>query len=382
VQDNSLAPRVTFFHIFTRENLPMKVRSFGLLLLGCALLVANQSSATAAETCVYVSDAGTQTIVLYHFDEQTGKLKEVSRTNVGTAPGSLSVNAEHRLLFASLRTNAEIGSFKIGEAGKLTAINRTELGSGANAAYVAADKSCRFLLAASYSGGRVTVHEIAAGGQLGSAPLQTIKTANTAHAAVLTADQKWLFVPHVAPNAIYQFKYDAQTGKLTEHEKAAGGKEGAGPRHLAIHPSQKFAFSSDESGSSVTLYSLDAERGLKPLQTVSTLPADFTAKNSTADVHVHPSGKFVWVSNRGHDSLAGFAFDAAAAKLTAVGQTPTEKTPRSFAVSPNGNWILGAGEGSGKLAIFAVDVNSGQLERKETIDVGKSLTWVTIATLP
>lgn len=360
----------------------MIVRSFAWMLLGCALLVANQSWATAAETCVYVSDAGTQAIVLYHFDEQTGKLKEVSRTNVGTAPGSLAVSAEHRLLLASLRTNAEIGAYKIGDAGKLTEVSRTELGSGANAAYVAADKSCRYLLAASYSAGRVTVHAIGQEGKLGEKPLQAIETAKTAHAAVLTADQKWLFVPHVQTNAICQFHFDASTGKIARVKDAEGGKEGAGPRHLAIHPSQKFAFSSDEAGSSVTLYALDAEKGLKPLQTLSTLPTDFTGKNSTADVHVHPSGNFVWVSNRGHDSLAGFAFDAAAAKLTAIGQTPTEKTPRSFAVAPNGNWILGAGEGSGKLAIFAVDPKSGQLERKETVEVGKSLTWVAIARLP
>lgn len=357
----------------------MTIRALALFVIGSMMM--SNAALRAAETCVYVSDAGTQAIVLYHFDEQTGKLKEVSRTNVGTAPGSLAVHPERRLLFASLRTNAEIGAFKIGDAGKLTEINRTELGSGANAAYVAADKSGHYLIAASYSGGKVTVHDIAASGALGGTPLQTIETAKTAHAAVLTADQKWAFVPHVQPNAIYQFKYDAKTGKLTEAGKGAGGKEGAGPRHLAIHPSQKFAFSSDESGNSVTLYSLDAEKGLKPLQTLSTLPADFTAKNSTADVHVHPSGQFVWVSNRGHDSLAGFRFDAAAIKLIALGQTSTEKTPRSFAVSPNGKWILGAGEGSGKLAIFAVDAKSGLLERKETIEVGKSLTWVCIVNL-
>jgi 6-phosphogluconolactonase len=360
----------------------MNVRSLGLLLFGSVMLISNSSLTKGADTCVYVSDSGTQSIVLYHLDEQTGKLKEVARTNVGTAPGSLAVNAEQRLLFASLRTNAEVGSFKIGDAGKLTEVNRTQLGSGANAAYVAADQSGHYLLAASYSGGRVTVHEIATGGKLGEKALQTFDTAKTAHAAVLTSDQRWLFVPHVQTNAIFQFQFDAKSGKLTQHEKAAGGKEGAGPRHLAIHPSQKFAFSSDESGSSITLYSLDADQGLKPLQTLSTLPADAALKNSTADVHVHPSGKFVWVSNRGHDSLAGFSFDATAAKLTSLGQTPTEKTPRSFAVSPNGNWLLSAGEGSGKLAIYAIDPNSGKLERTDTIEVGKSLTWVSVVRLP
>jgi 6-phosphogluconolactonase len=353
----------------------------GICVVTLLLAHCFSSASRGAETCVYVSDAGTQAIVLYHLDEATGKLKEISRTNVGTAPGSLFVHGEKRLLLASLRTNAEVGSFKIGDDGRLTEINRTQLGEGANAAYVAADKSGKFLLAASYAAGRVTVHEIGAEGKLGTAPLQTIETAKTAHCAALSADQQWLFVPHVQPNAVYQFKFDAKSGKLTEQGTAAGGKEGAGPRHLAFHPTQKFAFTSDESGSSVTLYSVDPASGLKPLQTLSTLPADFTAKNSTADVHVHPNGQFVWVSNRGHDSLAGFKFDAATAKLTALRQTPTEKTPRSFGLSPSGNWLFGAGEGSGKLAVYSVDAKTGELARTDTVEVGKSLTWVCVMKL-
>ena len=359
--------------------LPKTLRSTLLMFAAIASLTifVRSDGLRAAETCVYVSDAGTQSIVLYHLDEENGNLKEVSRTNVGAAPGSLAVHAGRKLLFASLRTNAEVGSFQIGEQGKLTAIGKVALAKNANAAYVAADQTGEFLLTASYMGGRVTLHDIDKSGQISDAR-QTIETASTAHCCMLTADQKWLFVPHVQPNGIYQFQFDAKAGKLTQKNMAAGGKEGAGPRHLAIHPSQKFAFSSDESGSSVTLYSLDAEKGLTPQQTLSTLPADFTGKNSTADVHVHPNGEFVWVSNRGHDSLAGFRFDAAAGKLTPLGQTSTEKTPRSFAISPTGKWILGAGEGNGKLAVFAVDVKSGLLERKETIEVGKSLTWVEV----
>jgi len=354
-----------------------------LLTLWTALLLVTVglSASRAEPTCVYVSDAGTQAIVLYHLDEATGKLQEVSRTDVGTAPGSLFVHPQKKLLLASLRTNAEVGSYQMGEGGKLTELSRTRLGEGANAAYVAADKSGKFMLAASYSAGRVTVHEIGTDGKLASAALQTVETAKTAHCCVLNAEQNWLFVPHVQPNAVFQFQFDAKTGKLTQKDSAPGGKEGAGPRHIAFHPSQKFAFTSDESGNSVTLYSFDPASGLKPLQTLSTLPADFTAKNSTADVHVHPNGQFVWVSNRGHDSLAGFKFDAATAKLTAISQTPTEKTPRSFGLSPSGNWLFGAGEGSGKLAVFSVDPKSGELARKDTVDVGKSLTWVAIVKL-
>src|SRR5262249_42479288 len=133
-------------------------------------------------------------------------------------------------------------------------------------------------------------------------------------------------------------------------------------------------FSSDEQGSSITAYRFEPATGLAPVQTLSTLPADFTGRNTTAEVKVHPGGKFVWVSNRGHDSLAGFAISKGT--LSALGQTPTEKTPRSFDLSPDGHWAFGAGEGSGKLAVFRVDADSGKLTRVHTYPVGKSLTWV------
>ena len=111
------------------------------------------------------------------------------------------------------------------------------------------------------------------------------------------------------------------------------------------------------------------------LVTLSTLPADFQGNNSTAEVKVHPNGKFVWVSNRGHDSLAGFRIGDEG-RLTAIGQTPTEKTPRSFDIDPSGRYAFGAGEGSGKLAVFAIDAASGELKRLHTYDVGQSLSWV------
>lgn len=126
----------------------------------------------------------------------------------------------------------------------------------------------------------------------------------------------------------------------------------------------------------MTLYSLDSQSGLKPLQTVSTLPAGFSERNTTADVKVHPSGKFAWVSNRGHDSLAGFHFDAATAKLEAIGQTPTEKTPRSFDVEPSGKFLYAGGEGSGSLAAYRIDQATGALTRFETYNVGTSISWV------
>ena len=162
---------------------------------------------------------------------------------------------------------------------------------------------------------------------------------------------------------------------LTDAGKAPGGAEKAGPRHLAFHPTQNIAFTSNEQGNSITAYRYDPAAGLTPLQTLSTLPGDFQGQNTTADVKVHPSGKFIWVSNRGHDSLACFAIDSSG-RLSPRGHTPTEKTPRSFDIDPSGRFAFGAGEGSGKLAAFQIEADSGKLTRMHTYDIGRSLTWV------
>jgi 6-phosphogluconolactonase len=220
------------------------------------------------------------------------------------------------------------------------------------------------------------VHRIGADAKLETPAVQKVSTVKTAHSAYTDRDNRWVFVPHVAPNAVYQYRFDAKTGQLTDAGKAPGGEDKAGPRHLAFHPSKNLAFTSDEEGNSVTMYGFDPETGLKPLQTLTTLPKDFKGMNSTAEVKVHPSGKFVWVSNRGHDSLAGFAIDSSGkGRITSIGQTPTEKTPRSFDIDATGRWVLAAGQDTGRLAVYHVEPN-GELQPRHQIDIGKSLAWV------
>jgi 6-phosphogluconolactonase len=330
----------------------------------------------SADTFVYVSKAPEKEIQVYRLDPKDGKLTAVETLPVEGAPGSLGVDPQKKFLFASLRDNSTLASFRVDPAtGKLKLLSTVALPKGENAAFVGTDRTGRWLLSASYSAGKVVVHKVNEDGTIQSPAVQTVETAKTAHCIATDRDGRFVFVPHVAPNAVYQFKLDAATGKLTEAGKAAGGADKAGPRHLAFHPTQNLAFASDESGNSITAYQFEPNSGLKPVQTLSTLPADFKEKNSTAEVKVHPTGKFVWVSNRGHDSLAGFAIDSTG-KLTALGQTPTEKTPRSFEIDPDGKFVFGAGEGSGKLAVFGVDPATGKLARLHTQDVGKSLTWV------
>lgn len=339
-----------------------------------SLLVLSSLAMTArADTFVYVSKAPEQEIRILRRTKDDSALKPVATLKVDGAPGSLTTDPARRYLFASLRSNQQLASFRIDKAsGEISFLSSVSLPEGENAAFVATDRTGRWLISASYSAGKVVVHPIDIDGKLGPA-VQTLTTAKTAHCVAVSRDNKFVFVPHVAPNAVYQFRFE--NGRLAEAGQAPGGAEKAGPRHLAFHPTAPMAFTSDESGSSVTAYRIDASKGLSPVQTLSTLPADFQGSNSTAEVKVHPNGKFVWVSNRGHDSLAGFRIDADG-KLTSIGQTPTEKTPRSFDVDPDGTMAYGAGEGSGKLAVYRLNPETGGMERIDTLELGKSLTWV------
>lgn len=341
----------------------------------CCLFLLGAAMPAHAGTYLYISMAPEQKIQIYRIDPKNGKLTAVDALAVDGAPGCLAVDKHKKFLYASLRSTSKLASFLIDPAtGKLKLHSTAALPKDENAAYVKPDPTSRWLLSASYMAGKVVVHRLS-DGKIETPPVQTITTTKTAHCIAFSPQKQWVFVPHVAPNAIYEFLLDPSTGKLDEEGKAPGGAANAGPRHLAFHPSGKMAFSSDEVGNSITAYQFDVKGGLRPVQTLSTLPADFKGKNTTAEVKVHPSGKFVWVSNRGHDSLAGFAIDDAG-KLTALGQTPTEKTPRSFEIDPDGRFVFGAGEGSGKLAVYRVDQDTGGLSRLDTLDVGKSLTWV------
>ncbi len=347
-------------------------------LLFAVLLMNMLATRAAAHTYVYVSLAPEKAINIYRLNGNDGSLETVDKMSVDGSPGSTFVGASKKLLFASLRTTSKLASFQIEPStGKLHLVSEVSLPKGENAAFVATDPTERWLLSASYMAGKVVVHRVETGGKIASPAEMTVATAKTAHAVEFDPSASMVFIPHVEPNAIYQFRFRSQQALLVEAGKAEGGSPNAGPRHLRFHPTHPFAYSSDETGNSITAYGFALGKGLTPVQTVSTLPADFKGKNTTAEVRVHPNGKFAWVSNRGHDSLAGFAIDTKSGKAKFLGTTPTEKTPRSFTIDPSGRFLLSAGEGSGKLAIYRIDQDTGALHRAHTLAIGKSLTWVT-----
>jgi 6-phosphogluconolactonase len=341
------------------------------------------ASAAQADTFVYVSVAGEKRIAVYHLEPTTGKLTHRGDCKVADGePGALTVDPQQRYLLAAIRSTGKLASFRIDRAtGGLTHLNTVP--AGPDPAHIATDRSGRYLLTAYYVAAKVTVHEIGKDGRLSDQPLQSLATADKAHAIVPDPSNRSVFVPHTGPDVIFQFTFDAKTGRLSANEppKLRTAK-GTGPRHLVFHPSRPIAYVANEQGSSVTAYAFDPKGGtLRPLQTVSTLPKDFRGSNACAEIRVHPSGKFLYVSNRGHDSIAAFALDGEG-KVSAVGQEPTEKTPRSFDLDPTGKYLFAAGESSGKLAAYTIDGNSGRLKKQETYEVGKMPWWVLAVDLP
>ncbi len=333
----------------------------------------------AAKTFTYVSLDGENRIAIYEVDESDGTLTKGAEISLAGAPGALCVSPSREFMFASVRSLGQLASFRVDPAtGGLSL--RSVVPAGDDPAFVATDRSGRFLLTAYYVAAKVTVHAINSDGSLGQLPLQTVPTADKAHAILTDRTNRFAFVPHTGPNAIFQFCFDAQTGMLTPNEplRLDTGPQ-TGPRQLAFHASRDVVYFDYEQGSAIATFDLNVATGqLSFRERMSTLPAGWTEANSNARIEITPDGRFVYVANRGHDSLAGYRVDADTGQLTSLGQTSTEPTPRGFGIDPTGRFLYAAGQSSGKLAAFSIDPTSGSLKRFATYQVGERPWWVLI----
>jgi 6-phosphogluconolactonase len=336
-----------------------------------------------AATVVYVSAATDKQIIVLQMDETSGALRELQRVSLEGEPAALITSPDRRFLFASHRSTGKLQSFRLDrDTGRLTPLRVVE--AGADPAHIHTDRTGRYLFTAYYVAAKVSVHAIGEDGSLGERPVQEIATAEKAHAAVPDAGNRFVFVPHTGPNAIFQFAWDAKAGRLSPLDPAKLTRpKNTGPRHLAWHPTKSIAYIDNEQGGSVTAYRMDDKRGtLTPGDTVSTLPGDFRGENACAELKVHPTGRFLYVANRGHDSLAIFRIGDDGAALTAAGHAKTEKTPRSFDIDPRGKFAIAAGESSGHLAVSQIDERTGELTPRHRLKLGDRLWWVLIVPLP
>ena len=331
-----------------------------------------------AAMLVTVSAGKDKALHLYDLQPDTGKLLQQAKYDLPGSPGSQCVSPDGQRLYVSVRSAKSVAAFRIDRDGKkLVPIGITDIGT--NAAYVATDQTGKTLLWASYSDGLVGSHALAEDGSVKPRPLSRIKTQRCAHAILTDSSNQFAFVPHTRPNSVYQFRFGADSGKLTNNNPlTASPADGLEPRHLAFHPTLPIVYCDNEKGDSVTAYHFNRETGqLKAFHTRSTLPTEFDgSQNTCADIEITRDGRFVYASNRGHNSIAGFSVDANSGKLTSIGQYATGNTPRSFNIDPDNRWMIVAGQRSHDLHVYERDIKSGILKRLHKQPTGQGPSWV------
>ncbi len=310
----------------------------------------------SAPPAVYVGSAGGD-IHVFGFDPATGALAPRSTAPAGNNPSFLSAFGPH-LYAVNEGQRGQVAAFAIGAQGALAFMNRVSSG-GAGPAHLLATE--RFVLVAHYDDGVVTVMPVTAAGV--GAPIDSEHPGDNAHQVVLDPAGRHVFVPCLGSDLVAQFAFDPLTGALTPNAvPSVASAAGAGPRHLAFHPNARWAYVINESDSTITTYDYDAASGrltARP-RPVSTLPRGFSGSNTTAEIAVHPSGRFVYGSNRGDDSIAAFSVDATTGELALLSHTPTGgSSPRSFALSPDGRILLVANQLSATVHALAIDPVTG-----------------------
>ena len=358
------------------RSIPKLLVSFFTVLAG--LMVMTEAVSAADRFLTYVSVSGEGRIARYELDPQSGRLTEAGSDDVGGAPGSLAFGPRQRYLYAALRDRDSVATLRVDPSdGSLTPVAITPV--FANPVYVTLDRTGAYLLMSSYGGNRAGLYPIGSDRTVNPKASQIVETLKNPHSIMVDASNRYVFVPNTGSHSVLQYRLDLEHGKFVPNDPPLlNTADGSGPRHFTFHPSGRFVFFVNETDSSVTACALDDHGRLSILQTLSTLPDGFSGENSCADIHITPSGRFLYASNRGHDSLARYSVDAKSGKLTSLGQTPTEKTPREFDIDPTGRCVVAAGQSSGKLATYLIDADTGQLERIGTHAVGKSPAWVSI----
>jgi 6-phosphogluconolactonase len=356
-----------------------------VLTTAAAVAVVSGSQAPAAGRLVYIGtytgqNTSSKGIYAFRFDDTSGTLTPLGVQAETPSPSFLTFGKGGGVLYAVnelSKFNGEsagsVSSFAVNATnGSLTPLN-VESSRGADPCFLQCDATGRFLALANYTGGTFAIFPVAANGRLGpaatvtgghgSGPDAARQKGPHAHQVVFDPSNRYLLEVDLGIDQVLVYRFDQATGRVTPNDPPSVHLAPAsGPRHLVFAPDGRHVFVIAEMASTITTLSWDGAKGvLRPLGTVSTLPAGYKGQSSTAEIAIHPNGRFLYGSNRGHDSIAVFAVDAAGT-LTLVEHEPTRgRSPRHFTLDPSGRWLIAANQNSNTLAVFAVDQQTGAL---------------------
>jgi len=368
-------------------------RTFLLVLFGlmCALIAprfavaGEKPDATSGKLWVY---AGTYTktpesgINFFQLDTASGRLTKPVVVAKTSSPTFLALHGRQPLLYAISevsefrgKKSGFVSAYRIQPgSGRLDLLNQQSSG-GPGPCHVSVDRTGRLVLVANYSGGSVASLPIQPDGSLkpavtvdehhGTSVHPSRQNGPFAHCIDADPSNRFAFSADLGIDKLLIYRLNASEGTITPHQPAfAETARGAGPRHLAFHPNGRYFYVINELNCTITVFRYDSMRGtLESVQNVSTLPAGFSGENSAAEVQVHPSGRFLYGSNRGHNSIAIFAVDSETGKLRSLGYRSTQgKTPRHFALDPSGHYLLAANQDSDTVVVFRVDPETGLFE--------------------
>jgi 6-phosphogluconolactonase len=366
-----------------------------------ALLSLAASAPALAGTFVYVSNAEDGDIGMYTL-QADGSLQPGQRFKAAKLAMPMAVSPDKRFLVVAVRSKP-FQAYSYGIDKSTGALNLVGTGTLAESyPYIAFDRSGRFLLGASYGANQVGVNPVGADGRVGD-PLQAIPTARNAHSIRTDNTNRFVFVPHLGTDQVFQFLFDEKSGRLSANTPPVLQlKQGTGPRHLIVSSDNRFVYLLNELTGMVTTLALDPNAGtLKELDSVSVLPPDSklvpgvargavgtpganqAARNTdndiwASDLHLTPNGRFLYAAERTSSTLGAFRVDAASGKLTYLGSTPTEKQPRGFNIDPTGRFVVVSGEQSDTISSYAIDAETGALKPIGRYPTGKGTNWVEI----
>jgi len=345
------------------------------------------TAATQSAKNKYLLFVGTYTekeskgVYAYRFDAASSELTPLGVEAETTNPSFLAIDPSRRFLYAVNEvqnykgaSSGAVSAFVVDQkTGKLSLLNQVP-SRGADPCYIAFDRTGKYALVANYTGGSVASFPVQADGHIGepsafvqhrgSSVNKERQESPHAHWIETTPDNRFAIAVDLGLDELLVYRFDASKGSLTPNDPPyASLDHGAGPRHLAFHPDGKFAYVVNELQSSITTFTYDASRGaLQKLATVTTLPKGFSGSNDAAEIKIHPNGKFLFASNRGHDSIAVFSIDSHTGALTQVDHFSTQgKTPRNFEIDPTGKFLFVANQDSNNVVVFRIDPNDGRL---------------------